>query len=119
MIDAYSQPITPPPTTMKLLGMRSIPSTSSESSTSGSSNGISGTRRGELPVAIRKMSAVILRAPTSIVLASMNFAAPWITSTLWRMKFACSRSRSARVTISVWRMNSPIEISWSWWSSTP
>ncbi len=54
---AYSQPITPPPTTASDSGMRSRSRIVSESSTSGSSKGTPGGRSGELPVAIRIASA--------------------------------------------------------------
>jgi len=44
--EAYSLPITPPPTTIMLFGMRSIRRIESESKTYMSSNGISGGRCG-------------------------------------------------------------------------
>ena len=56
-MQAYSQPITPPPTTASESGMRSRSRIVSESSTSGSSNGTPAGRSGELPVAMRNTRA--------------------------------------------------------------
>ncbi len=84
---AYSQPITPPPTTVSVSGMRSRSRIVSESTTSGSSKGKPSGRRGRLPVAITILSARSRRSPSSSsVCASAKRAWAWMISTcmLWR-----------------------------------
>ena len=84
-IDAYSQPITPPPRTAIEAGSRSISRIESESCTSGSSNGIPGGRNGLDPVAIKIASAAsdpIAGSPvTATVVASTSRAEPCTSST--------------------------------------
>ncbi len=96
-IEAYSEPITPPPTTVSVSGMRSSSRIVSESTTSGSSKGMPSGRRGRLPVAIRILSALTLRCPSSSsVCASTKLALPCTISTF------TLRRRSVTSSISFW-----------------
>ncbi len=80
-IDAYSQPMTPPPRMIIDFGSRSICRMVSESSTSSSSKGMPAGWCGVEPVATRKTSLVTRRgvppvSVTSIVCASTKRATP-------------------------------------------
>ncbi len=79
-MEAYSQPITPPPITVRLAGMRSIWRIVSLSSTSGSAKGMLEGWKGTEPVATSENSPVMMRAPsgpvTSIAWGVEKRAAP-------------------------------------------
>src|SRR2546427_4313831 len=88
-MEAYSQPITPPPMTIMLLGMTSVERIESESQIVTSLKGISSGRRGRDPVAMTMNGAVskslsLLLADTFRMCWSTNEAVPWMISTSFR-----------------------------------
>ena len=104
-MEAYSQPITPPPMTIMLLGMTSVARIESESQIVTSLKGISSGRRGRDPVAmtmngaVRKSSSPLL-ADTFRVCGSTNEAVPLMISTSFRSSWSAMTSCSCFMTSS-------------------
>ena len=102
-MEAYSQPITPPPMTIMLLGMTSVERIESESQIVTSLKGISSGRRGRDPVAMTINGAVskslsLLLADTFRMCGSTNEAVPWMISTSFRSSWSVMTSCSCLMT---------------------
>eukprot|EP01139_Manchomonas_bermudensis_P000103 Amastigsp_a99_392.p5 type:complete len:141 gc:universal Amastigsp_a99_392:805-383(-) len=118
IMDAYSMPMTPAPTTMSVRGItQSGRSTSSESKTWRSWKGIWPGRAGRVPVAMSTLSAVMsldsslspgLVDVTERVCGPSNEPWPEITLILLRSSCSATMSRSRWTTADTWRKMSAV-----------
>jgi hypothetical protein len=115
-IEAYSMPITPAPTTIIVLGIRSSPRMLSESMIVCSSKSTVSGRAGLVPVAITIFSAVTFRScpvpsVTWIVCGSRNRPMPGSSATPLRESWLRITSTSRPTTCEVRAFRSPIVMS--------